>query len=215
MALRHFAAATAVAATLGIGFASAQTAQQVNPSPMPPGSPANQAPGMGSDGVGNVPGTSAQQVNPTPMPPGSQANQAPGMNPAQRGTPDRGVVGGQGAMAPSGQPDVQRGTAPMTPGTGVAAPATPMAPPPAATGATAPNMPATGGVRSDARPGAPVEGRNSFTEGQARSRISDAGYTDVQGLRLDDQGVWRGQAMRGGERVTVGLDFQGNVVVTR
>jgi len=58
----------------------------------------------------------------------------------------------------------------------------------------------------------PAEGANSFTEGQARSRLEAAGYTDVQGLEKDDKGVWRGRAMRNGQSAMVGLDFQGNVV---
>jgi hypothetical protein len=59
----------------------------------------------------------------------------------------------------------------------------------------------------------PVAGANSFTEGQARGRIEAAGFTDVQSLRKDEQGVWRGQAMRGGTRTDVGVDFRGNVVI--
>jgi opacity protein-like surface antigen len=61
-------------------------------------------------------------------------------------------------------------------------------------------------------PDAPVAGANSFTEGQARSRIEGAGYSNVGDLRKDDQGVWRGQAMRNGSRTEVALDYQGNVV---
>jgi opacity protein-like surface antigen len=59
---------------------------------------------------------------------------------------------------------------------------------------------------------APIEGENSFTEGQAKARIQDGGYTDVSGLKLDDKGVWRGTAMKDGKSVQVGLDYQGNVV---
>ena len=58
---------------------------------------------------------------------------------------------------------------------------------------------------------APVPGANSFTEGQAKSRIERAGYTDVSGLRKDDNGVWVGSAKKGGQSVTVKVDFQGNV----
>ena len=58
----------------------------------------------------------------------------------------------------------------------------------------------------------PAAGANSFTEGQARSRIEAAGFTGVQDLRKDEAGVWRGRAMRGGQTADVGLDFQGNVV---
>jgi hypothetical protein len=57
-----------------------------------------------------------------------------------------------------------------------------------------------------------VAGANSFTEGQAKSRIESTGYTNVSGLRKDDQGVWRGMAMKDGRSVNVSLDFQGNVV---
>ena len=59
---------------------------------------------------------------------------------------------------------------------------------------------------------APVEGANSFTEAQAKDRIAEAGYTDVSMLKLDDKGVWRGTAMKGGKSMPVGLDYQGNVV---
>ncbi|HWX47883.1 MAG TPA: hypothetical protein VNZ61_07510 [Roseomonas sp.] len=58
----------------------------------------------------------------------------------------------------------------------------------------------------------PAAGANSFTEGQARDRIAAAGYSDVQNLKKDDKGVWRGQAMQNGQRVDVGLDFKGQVV---
>lgn len=54
-------------------------------------------------------------------------------------------------------------------------------------------------------------GANSFTEGQARSRIEAAGFSNVEELRKDGNGVWRGRAMRGGQQVEVGLDYRGNV----
>ncbi len=44
----------------------------------------------------------------------------------------------------------------------------------------------------------PLPGANSFTENQARERIAKAGFEDVQGLKKDDQGVWRGQAKKSG-----------------
>lgn len=58
----------------------------------------------------------------------------------------------------------------------------------------------------------PVAGANSFTETQARDRISAAGFVDVKQLRKDDQGVWRGMARKGETQVNVALDFRGNVV---
>ncbi len=57
----------------------------------------------------------------------------------------------------------------------------------------------------------PVAGANSFTEGQAKSRIEKAGYSDVSGLKQDDGGVWRGTASKNGQSMPVSLDFQGNV----
>ncbi|MBR0719026.1 PepSY domain-containing protein [Bradyrhizobium liaoningense] len=57
----------------------------------------------------------------------------------------------------------------------------------------------------------PVSGANSFTEGQAKSKIEDAGYTNVTSLKKDDNGVWRGKANKGGSSTDVSLDFQGNV----
>jgi len=58
---------------------------------------------------------------------------------------------------------------------------------------------------------APVEGANSFTEGQARSRIEKAGFANVTELKKDDKGVWRGRATKGGTTQNVSVDFQGNV----
>jgi putative membrane protein len=58
---------------------------------------------------------------------------------------------------------------------------------------------------------APVAGANSFTEDQAKSRIQDAGYSEVSGLAKDDNGIWRAQAKKDGKNMPVALDYQGNV----
>lgn len=57
----------------------------------------------------------------------------------------------------------------------------------------------------------PVSGANSFTEGQAKSRIEANGYSKVSDLKKDDNGVWRGKATKDGKSMNVSLDFQGNV----
>jgi hypothetical protein len=57
----------------------------------------------------------------------------------------------------------------------------------------------------------PVAGRNSFTEGQAKSKIEEAGYTGITDLKKDDNGVWRGIASKSGSSTKVSVDFQGNV----
>ena len=41
-------------------------------------------------------------------------------------------------------------------------------------------------------PAAPVAGANSFTEGQAKSKIEANGYTNVSDLKKDDNGVSEG-----------------------
>jgi hypothetical protein len=74
------------------------------------------------------------------------------------------------------------------------------------------NTPAVNTPNSPPNPGAPVAGANSFTEGQAKSRIEDKGFKNVSGLKKDDAGVWRGKADRDGKPVNVSVDFQGNVV---
>jgi len=57
----------------------------------------------------------------------------------------------------------------------------------------------------------PAHGSNSFTEGQAKSRIEDRGYTNVSGLTKDANGVWRGQAQKNGSQVGVWVDYKGAV----
>src|SRR6185295_9942226 len=73
------------------------------------------------------------------------------------------------------------------------------------------NTPAVNSPNTPPNPGAPVAGSNSFTEGQAKSRIEANGFANVSELHKDDQGVWRGKAMKDGKSVAVSLDFQGNV----
>jgi hypothetical protein len=88
----------------------------------------------------------------------------------------------------------------------------------AATAASAQNPPAKSGPNNNAvnssgqnNSNSPVAGRNSFTEGQAKSKIEEAGYTNISALKKDDNGVWRGKASKGGSTTSVSVDFQGNV----
>ena len=76
------------------------------------------------------------------------------------------------------------------------------------------NGPQNSAVNTSNRPSptAPVAGANSFTKGEAQSRIEAKGFTDVTDLQKDDKGVWRAHATRDGRTVTVSLDYQGNVV---
>jgi len=60
--------------------------------------------------------------------------------------------------------------------------------------------------------GAPLEGSNSFTEGQAKDRIMARGFGSVSALKKDDKGIWRGTAMHDNKSVNVAVDYKGNVV---
>ena len=73
------------------------------------------------------------------------------------------------------------------------------------------NTPAVTSPNSPPNPAAPVAGANSFTEGQAKSRLETNGFSNVSGLQKDANGVWRGKASKGGQTVDVSVDFQGNV----
>ncbi|EJZ18460.1 PepSY domain-containing protein (plasmid) [Rhizobium sp. Pop5] len=82
---------------------------------------------------------------------------------------------------------------------------------------TAPATTSDGKTPAIATPGsnnptAPVEGANSFTEGQAKDRIEKAGYTDVKDLKKDDKGIWMASGMKDGKAVVIALDYQGNIV---
>jgi hypothetical protein len=48
-------------------------------------------------------------------------------------------------------------------------------------------------------------------QGQAKSKIEEAGFSNVTELKKDDNGVWRGKASKGGSATAVSVDFQGNV----
>jgi hypothetical protein len=83
---------------------------------------------------------------------------------------------------------------------------------PPATSDNAPSNPAIKTTEGN-NPGAPAQGANSFTEGQAKARIASRGYANVSGLAKDTNGFWRGKAMKDGKAVNVTLDYQGNVTV--
>jgi hypothetical protein len=58
---------------------------------------------------------------------------------------------------------------------------------------------------------APAKGRSSFTEDQAKGRLTKAGYTDITELKGTENGAWRGMAMKNGKKMTVTLDYKGNI----
>jgi len=52
---------------------------------------------------------------------------------------------------------------------------------------------------------------NSFTEGEAKGHIENAGYSDVTGLTKSPDGLWTAKAKKDGKAVDVALDFKGAV----
>lgn len=77
----------------------------------------------------------------------------------------------------------------------------------AQTSTTAP----TPSPNAEADKNAPLPGANSFTEGQAKSRLEANGYSAVTALKKDDNGVWKGKATQGGQQVNVSVDYRGNI----
>lgn len=64
---------------------------------------------------------------------------------------------------------------------------------------------------TDANAPVPAHGANSFTQGQAKTRLEKNGFTNVGGLSKDENGVWHGTAQHNGHPVQVWLDYKGNV----
>jgi hypothetical protein len=58
---------------------------------------------------------------------------------------------------------------------------------------------------------APLPGANSFTEAQVKERLEKNGFSQVSGLKLDEQGIWRGQAMQGDKPFQIAVDYRGNI----
>ena len=108
---------------------------------------------------------------------------------------------------------------PMSPGAPArTAPASPAAGTPTGssnpavnTGGNAPSSVNASGKAQFVAAAALEKGANSFTEGQTKSRLEGAGLKDITDLKKDDQGVWRGKAMRDGKSVAVGFDYKGNI----
>ena len=58
----------------------------------------------------------------------------------------------------------------------------------------------------------PLAGANSFTEQQARDRITSRGFTGISRLSLDSQGIWHGTAVKDGQSKAVIMDYKGSVI---
>ncbi len=159
--------------------------------------PATPDQGMAAGQGAHAPGSPAIGNNPPPNTP-AHVNQ---MTPAT------------GNRAPNASVNSAQSTGNNPSGAGSAATTTAQAP--AGTTATTRGDTTSGNaaatVDAGTRTGPLEPGANSFTEGQARSRIEAAGFTNIQGLRKDDSGIWRGTGSRGGSAVEVGLDYRGNV----
>jgi hypothetical protein len=94
-----------------------------------------------------------------------------------------------------------------TPAPPVTTPPPPGAQPPSGGPGTPPmTEPANKIDRNGLSPGA-----NALTEAQARSRLERNGYARVSDLKKDDDGVWRGSAMKNGSTTNVAVDYRGNI----
>ncbi len=78
------------------------------------------------------------------------------------------------------------------------------------TNSTTPPAVATGSGDTNTM-AAPVPGKNSFTQAQARRRLEKHGYTQVSALKMDNASIWRGTATKNGKTVDVAVDYQGNI----
>ena len=65
--------------------------------------------------------------------------------------------------------------------------------------------------KADADKNAPLPGANSFTEGQAKSRLEANGYSNVSALKKDENGIWKGSATHSGAKVNVSVDYRGTL----
>lgn len=76
-----------------------------------------------------------------------------------------------------------------------------------------PNSPQNDAVNADgnATETTQTAGSNSFTEGQAKGHLENAGYTEVTGLAKTPDGLWTGSAKKGGKTMTVSVDFKGAI----
>lgn len=72
---------------------------------------------------------------------------------------------------------------------------------------------ANGAINTDANTtsAAVAPASNSFTEGEAKGHIENAGYSDVSGLTKSPDGMWTGKAKKDGKSVDVAVDFKGAV----
>ena len=146
-----------------------------------------------------APGLALAQTTSTQNTPGQAAAGQAGMS-----QPGMGQAGmGQSGMSQPGSMAKTTGMAApggqgMTPGT--------QAGTPAASGddnqavATTPNNAMT-----------PAHGANSFTRGEVSRRLASRGFTHATGLKKDNNGVWRGQAMHAGATMGVWVDYKGNI----
>ncbi len=57
----------------------------------------------------------------------------------------------------------------------------------------------------------PAHGANSFSKRQARHRMMAEGFHKISSLHKDSNGIWRGNATKGGAPTQVWLDYKGNV----
>ena len=53
---------------------------------------------------------------------------------------------------------------------------------------------------------------SALPEADARNKLTASGFKDIQNLKLDKEGIWRGTALVNGQRQEVAIDAQGDMV---
>lgn len=81
---------------------------------------------------------------------------------------------------------------------------------PAVSAAAAPTNVAVDTKPTTAESG-PTPGANSYTADQARMAIEKAGYANLGPLNQNANGLWQGQAMKDGKKVSVSIDYKGAI----
>ena len=121
------------------------------------------------------------------------------------------LIGGAG-LAQTTQGTAPGTVPPATPSHATSAPTTPAGAPGRENNAAAASGNTNQAVATTAANApAPAKGANSFTMGEAKSRLEKNGFSNVGDLTKDDNGVWRGNAQKGSTTTTVWLDYKGNV----
>ena len=203
--------AVADVAPLGVVAASAATLAQntttpaANPPATTPGTAVDKT--LGTNATSTNPGANAPEstpANPPATTPGTAVDKTVGTN-ATGANPGANAPGGTPANSPATTPGAAVDKTLGTNATGTNP-----------GGSNAGTNAASGNdnqvvATTNANAMQPAHGANSFSRGEASTRIAGHGFQNVSDLHKDGNGVWRGKATKDGQPISVWLDYKGNV----